>query len=417
MPTYGHGVYTSEQPTSLLPPVRVEASMPVILGTAPVHTLEGAEKPVNKPVLVYTLEEAAQYFGADTPGFTLPKALSIYLSRYRAAPICAINVFDPTVHIATADGNGLATGDPDVSKVTATDIIGGVSADTGKRKGLELMDEIYPRFGLIPGQLIAPGFSSNPAVALSIGAKCVSISGHFNCVGIADIPSSVAVYTGAHEYIMDNNLTDKNLIMFFGSPMFDDKEEYGSIHWAGITAQRDGENESIPYWSPSNKRLQANGIAHAGQELVLDASQAAYLNSQGVVTGFSWTGGLVGWGNRTAAYPGITDVKDTFIPIRRMFNFVGNTLVTTAWQLVDGPLNRRLVGTICDTFNVWLNGLTKREFLLGGRVEFLSDENPTTDLMDGIGRFHVFITPPSPARELDFILEYDPNYLQTLFAA
>jgi phage tail sheath protein FI len=124
----------------------------------------------------------------------------------------------------------------------------------------------------------------------------------------------------------------------------------------------------------------------------------------------------MGWGNRTAAYPGVTDVKDTFVPLRRMFSFVGNTLVTTAWQLVDRPLNRRLAGTVCDTFNVWLNGLARREFLLGGRVEFLSNDNPTTDLMDGIARFHVFFTPPSPARELDFILEYDPAYIQTLFA-
>ena len=418
MPTYGHGVYTREQATSLLPPVRVEVSMPVLVGTAPVHTLEaGVEKAINKPVLIYSLAEAVAQFGADTPGFSIPKALSIYISRYGMAPVCVINVFDPDTHKATEAREGFAVGDPDVSTVTGADIIGGVDAASGKRKGLELIDEVFPRFGLIPGQIIAPGFSDNPAVALIIGAKCAAICGHFNCIGIADIPASVPNYTEAHAYVMDNNLTDKNLTMFFGSPVFDGKAEPGSVHWAGITSQRDSENESIPYWSPSNKRLLANGLMHAGKELALDPRQAAYLNSQGIVTGLSWIGGMVGWGNRTTAYPGVTDVKDTFIPVRRMFNFVGNTLVTTAWQLVDGPLNRRLAGTVCDTFNVWLNGLARREFLLGGRVEFLSDDNPTTDLMDGIARFHVFFSPPSPARELDFILEYDPAYIQTLFAA
>ena len=412
MPYY-HGVYTREQATSLLPPVRVDVSMPVIVGTAPVHTLEdGVEMAINKPELIFTMAEAVARFGADAPGFTIPKALSIYLSRYGMAPICVINVFDPAVHKSVVED----VYTPDVSLVTASDIIGCISAGTGKRAGLELVGEVFPRFGLIPGQIIAPGFSDNPSVALVIGAKCASISGHFNCIGIADIPASIANYTLAHEYVIDNNLTDKNLTLFFGRPVFDGKEEFGSVHWAGISAQRDSENEGIPYWSPSNKRLLANGMSHAGNELVLDAQQAAYLNSQGIVTGLSWIGGLVGWGNRTAAYPGVTDVKDTFIPIRRMFNFVGNTLVTTAWQLVDRPLNRRLAGTVCDTFNVWLNGLARREFLLGGRVEFLPDDNPTTDLMDGIARFHVFFTPPSPARELDFILEYDPAYIQTLFA-
>ena len=55
--------------------------------------------------------------------------------------------------------------------------------------------------------------------------------------------------------------------------------------------------------------------------------------------------------------------------------------------------------------------------ILGGRVEVLPEENPTTDLMDGIIRFHVYATPPGPARELDFIIEYDPAYLETLFSA
>lgn len=414
MPTYGHGVYTREQATALLPPVRVEVSLPVLVGTAPVHTLEGgAEKPVNKPVLIFTLAEAVAKFGADAEGFTIPKALSIYLSRYGVAPVCVVNVFDPAVHKSGEQGSEV----PDVSLVTANDIIGGVDAGTGGRAGLELIHEVFPRFGLIPGQIIAPGFSTDPAVALTMGAKCASVSGHFNCVAVADIPDAVGNYTEAHEYVLDNNLTDKNLILMFGSPVFDGKTEPGSVHWAGITSQRDGENESIPYWSPSNKRMLANGMAHAGKELMLDSAQAAYLNSQGIVTGLSWIGGLVGWGNRTAAYPGVTDVKDTFIPVRRMFNWVGNTLVTTAWQLVDRPLNRRLAGTVCDTFNVWLNGLARREFLLGGRVEFLSDDNPVTDVMDGISRFHVFFSPPSPAREIDFILEYDPEYIQTLFAA
>ena len=35
--------------------------------------------------------------------------------------------------------------------------------------------------------------------------------------------------------------------------------------------------------------------------------------------------------------------------------------------------------------------------------------------MDGIARFHVYVTPPSPNREIDFTLEYDVNYLSTLF--
>lgn len=37
--------------------------------------------------------------------------------------------------------------------------------------------------------------------------------------------------------------------------------------------------------------------------------------------------------------------------------------------------------------------------------------------MSGIIRLHVYLTPPSPAQEIDFILEYDVNYVTEAFAA
>lgn len=411
---YKHGVYTSEQGTSLVPPVRVDVALPFVVGTAPVQTLEeGTPIPVNTPLLLFSYGEAVRQLGslpegASAADYGLYEFAQIYMGRYGVAPVVFVNVFDPAKHVD-------AEGRPDVTKVSAEDIIGGIDAATGAKRGLELVEEVFPRFGLVPGQILAPGFSGDEAVALLIGAKSGTINGHFKSTGIINVPRSVKRYTDVAAWVKDNNLTDKNLHIFFGQPVFGNSIEDGATHLAGVIAQRDAENDCIPYWSPSNKRLLANGLSHNGAELHLSPTEAAYLNGQGIITGLNWTGGLVAWGNRTAAYPGITDVKDTFIPLRRMFNFVSNTLVLTAWQFLDGPLRRRLVETVCDTFNIWLNGLAAREFILGGRVEFLQPDNPTTDLMDGIGRFRVFLTPPSPARELDFILEYDPAYLANLF--
>lgn len=413
--SYRHGVYASEQATSLVPPVRVDSALPVVVGTAPVQTLEdGVIPPVNSPKLIFSYADYIRQFGSVPEGakaadYTLSEFANIYLARYGVAPVVFINVFNPAVHKNEAEK-------PDVSKVGATDIIGGIDPVSYTRTGLELVEEVFPRFGLVPGQILAPRYSGDEVVALVIGAKAANINGHFRCVGIIDIPPSVAHFTEASAWINDNNLTDSNLITFFGQPLYGDVAEAGSSHMAGVIAQRDTENEGIPFWSPSNKRLLANGASHAGKELNLGPSEAAYLNGQGIVTSLNFIGGMVAWGSRTAAYPGKTDVKDTFIPIRRMFNFCANTLVLTAWQFLDTPLmRRRLVETVVNTFNVWLNGLAAREFIHGGRVEFLESENPTTDIMDGIARFHVFFTPPSPARELDFILEYDPGYLSGLF--
>ena len=44
-------------------------------------------------------------------------------------------------------------------------------------------------------------------------------------------------------------------------------------------------------------------------------------------------------------------------------------------------------------------------------VEMLESENPLTNLMAGIIKLHVYMTPPSPAQEIDFVLEYDASYV------
>lgn len=82
----------------------------------------------------------------------------------------------------------------------------------------------------------------------------------------------------------------------------------------------------------------------------------------------------------------------------------------------DSPMNRRLLDNIKDSANNWLAGLVGSEYLLGARVEILDSENPMTDLMAGIVRIHIYMTPRSPAQEIDFVLEYDTDYVQSALA-
>jgi phage tail sheath protein FI len=424
MSQYKHGVFVEEQATRLVTPATAEAAMPVIVGTAPVHNLpEAAEKPVNAPMLIYSMPQFAAAFGMpaadeNEADYTLYQAAKVYLTRYKVAPLVCVNVFDPANHVVTpedvAEDENLTEGDPDVGKVTGTDIIGGVAANL-KRTGLALVEEVFPRFRLTPGQILAPKYSGTPAVALAIKDACTNICGHFKAVGIIDVPDSVEIYTDVPAWLNDNNLIDPNLLCMFGNAVYNGIVEPGSIHLAGVTGARDATTDGIPFWSPSNKNLECEGLVHNGQELHLTPVEAAYLNANGIVTGINMIGGLKAWGDQTTAYPGITDVKDSSIPIRRMFTWIGNTLVLTSWQFVSNPVRRRLIETVQDTFNIWLNGLTAREFILGGRVTFEMADNPTSDLMDGKVRWHVYITPPQAARELTFILEYDPSYLSTLF--
>ena len=100
-----------------------------------------------------------------------------------------------------------------------------------------------------------------------------------------------------------------------------------------------------------------------------------------------------------------------------MFDWLGNQFILTFWQKTDQPMTARLVRTIVATFNMYLNSLVAREMLLGARVEFREDENMYTDLLNGILKFHIFITPPIPAEVIEGIFEYDPEYLSVLYNA
>ena len=303
------------------------------------------------------------------------------------------------------------------SAVDKDTVIGGVSAETGQSKGLEVLDMVYPYTGSNVGIIIAPGYSHNTSVAAAMAAKCEGLSGVFGAVAVVDISTTeVKKYTHAYSYKNDHGLTDRNTYLVWPMTKLDGKIFYGSVDAAARMIQTDSKNGDVPYESPSNKAVVIDGACLAdGTEVYLYQSQGNNLNQNGITTFVNMNGWKI-WGNFTAAKPESNDVKDYFLPIRRMFQWVSNTLILTFLTNVDNPLNVRLRNTILDSANIWLNGLVANGKLLGGRVEFREDENPITDLMAGIARFHVYLTPPSPAQDIEFVLEYDASYISEMFS-
>lgn len=477
---YKHGNYGSEVATSIVPMTEVSAGLPVVFGTAPIHLASDPSK-ANSLVLCYSYSEAVTAFGYsdDWEKYTLCEFMKSHFALFNLAPVIFVNVLDAEKHKISIDkqnvkiennmviindtvilntlkikvseenllengvdytagynddeqvvitilDNSKIAGQTEIivnydkinsEMVTKDDIIGGIDIQTGEAEGLELINEVYPKSRLVPGLILAPGWSCDSEVAAIMKAKCTNISGHFKAICLCDADTETLVkYSDVPEWKNNKNYVDPYQIICWPKVSLGGTQYHLSTQLAGVICRTDSQHDDIPYWSPSNQSLQADSAVLAdGREIYLDTASAAYLNGQGVVTALNFIGGWTAWGNRTTAYPSNTDVKDAFIPIRRMFNWVNNTLITTFWHKIDNPINKRLIETIVDSANIWLNGLSAKGALLGGRVEFRTDENPTTDLLDGIIRFHVFITPPSPARDIEFIQEYDPDYISTLF--
>ncbi|MGG4034206.1 phage tail sheath family protein [Paenibacillus cisolokensis] len=303
--------------------------------------------------------------------------------------------------------------------VASADIIGGIDVATGKETGLELINQIFPRFRIVPGMVLAPGFSQDPVVAAVMTAKASNINGHFKAIALTDIPTdTVDTYTDAPAWKEDNNYTSELQVVCYPKLTMGGKQYHLSTQLAGVMTVTDAGSGGVPYMSPSNHNFQADGaVLEDGTEVFLGPDQAAFLNGNGIVTALNFIGGWKAWGNRTGVYPSNTDPKDSFIPNRRMFNFIENTIVLTIWQYVDAPITPRFAEAITGSLNLWLNGLTAQGYILGGRVEYLASDNTAVDTADGIARFRVYVTPPSPAREIDFIVEYDPQYLAAITAA
>ena len=231
---------------------------------------------------------------------------------------------------------------------------------------------------------------------------------------------TVKVYSDVPTWKSKNNITQPSQLVTWPKYTLGGKIYHSSVHQAGVMSKTDATEDlggGSPCESASNKTIQIDGMALAdGTEVLLDLVKANYLNSNGIITALNLTGSFVSWGNETACYPANTDVTDYFYCVSRMFSWVANSVILSMWSKVDKKLNKRLIESVTQSINIWLNGLMAEEKILGGRVEFLEEENTTADLLAGKAKFHIYLTPPSPAKELDFVLEYDVSYLENIFA-
>ena len=304
----------------------------------------------------------------------------------------------------------------DPSKITTADIVGGVDASTGKETGMEVIRQVYPLLGMTPGILIAPRWSKDATVAAALQAKTKNINSVFGAVCIVDIDSSeegATKYTDVKTTKEGQAVTDPNAYAVWPFAKVGETVYSGSALAAALTAYTDAQNDDTPNVSPSNKTLAITAAClEDGTDVVLDQEQANTVNSFGVATWLNMNGFRL-WGNNTAAYPGITDPKDRWFSVRRFMTWAANSFILTYFQKVDSPANKRLIEAIVDSENVRGNGFVARGVCARYEITFNEDENTTTDLLNGKITFHQYITPFTPAEDIEDIIEFDPEALST----
>lgn len=461
-----HGITVTEASTNIGAVRQVDSAIPCVIGTAPINL--GSEQGVNKPIIAYSFEEAAEKLGYsdDWTSYTLCEAMYVLMRVFGVAPVVFINVLDKSKHkevvssaqldLADAEhplikdkgvildtltignltagtnytasfdsaGNviitkitGEITSSTSVSytklkpsSVTASDVVGGYDAGSGASTGIELIDDVYHTCGVIPATLLAPGYSHEKTVQNALAAKAKKFDYVFSAVAAVDIGVSEAKYTAVAESAKAT--ADTYTVQCWPcAPVDGDRIAHRSTIFAGMCATTDAEYGSIPYASPSNRAVPLDGLClENGTEISLNYLQANAMENAGVYTAIrldTWKA----WGTYTSAVNGSADPKDIFISVRRMLNWHKNTFIVNYFSKIDNPANTRLIENLIDAENRRIDGLKAVGAVAGGKMEFRAEDNPVGNLVAGKLKFRQKLGFWVPAREIENTIEIDTELL------
>lgn len=464
---YLHGVETVEIERGPRPVRTVKSAVIGLIGTAPCG-------PVNEPVLCLSESDAAQ-FGSQTSGFTIPQALdAIY--DHGAGTVIAVNVLDPMKHCSsivadvTFDTNGQATlgqygvrdvvltptsgGDTyptaaytvdaltgvvtragdiipagatvqaaftyaDPTKVTAADVIGALTV-AGTRTGMKLLSDTYNLYGFFAKILIAPVFCTQNSVAVEL----IALAEKLGAITYIDAPvgttfAQVLAGRGPQGTINFNTSSDRARLCWPHVKVYDaetdgERLEPLSSRAAGLRAKVDLENGY--WWSNSNKEI----LGITGMEFPLAAmiddpqSEVNQLNENGITTVFNSYGtGLRLWGNRSAAWPTVTHMRN-FENVRRTADVINESIRYFSLQYMDMPINQALIDALTESVNAYGRKMIGDGALLGSECWYDPARNEQTELAAGHLLLSYKFTPPPPLERLTFETEITSEYLVNL---
>lgn len=475
-----HGLETIEVQKGPRAIQTVRTSVIGLVGTAPMG-------PIQKQTLCLSDTHAAK-FGPQFPGFTIPQALDAILD-HGVGTVLVVNVLDPDVHktavsneVVILDGDSqycefpAMIGNPtvrnnngsvtylldtdftldransrifrkrggampanaalkvsytyaDPTKVTPTDIIGGVNL-AGKRTGMQAFLDSRTLFGYVPKLLIMPGYS--PLV--SVSTEMQILGDKLKAMALLDAPIGLS-YDEALESRGPTGTTnfqtssDRAILCYPHLKAFDPLAEIwdsGNTEWDnnGVaqrlepTSQRlaglIGRSDNLRgfWWSPSNQEYA--GVT--GVEVHLSEEERLALNAAGIVTYDAGYGtGIRAWGNRSAAWP--TNTWPTnFIAVRRVADILHESIEQAVRQaFTDAPITDALIDAVLATVNAYIRVLIGRGALIeGSACTYDPTKNPPTELALGHLTFSLAFMPPPPAERITFESFIDIGLLTNL---
>ncbi|CAH5052461.1 Putative prophage major tail sheath protein [Enterobacter cloacae] len=307
----------------------------------------------------------------------------------------------------------------DPTKVTSADIIGTVNA-AGDRTGMKLLQDTYNQFGFYAKILIAPVFCTQKSVSTELIAQAENLG----AITYIDAPvgttfQQVLTGRGGQGSINFNTSSDRARLCYphvkvYNTSTNTEVLEPLSSRAAGLRAKIDLEKGF--WWSNSNQEIQGiTGIERSLSAMIDDPqSEVNQLNENGITTVFnSYGSGLRLWGNRTAAWPTVSHMRN-FENVRRTGDVINESIRYFSQQYMDMPINQALIDALTESVNTWGRKLIADGALLGFECWYDQARNEQTELAAGHLLLSYKFTPPPPLERLTFETEITSEYLVSL---
>ena len=300
----------------------------------------------------------------------------------------------------------------DTTAITTTEIIAGINS----------VKYLNQNFNAVPNILAAPGWSEKPEVYKALVSESYDINGHWDAFVLADIPIAGATDTiekaktwkTAHGYSSERSKVCWPQAIDISGRVF---------HLSTLTAVEmlriDYSHGSVPMETPGNKAIPIVRLYFGnGDSRGYDQQEANALTAYGITTAVSWAGKWVIWGDHTAAYNFGDDVdpRAVFDVSMRMLMYITNSF-QREWGLIIGrPMDRQIRDRIINREQEKLDALVAIGALIGSpKIVFLESENPAENLMNGVFRWDIPVTPTPPLKAAIVYVAYTDNGFQIYY--
>ncbi len=393
-----------------------------------VHRLTGSTSatltPANGEVTIVNAEDAILDTLAITrDGVALVKGTA-YTARYDIAKKSII-VREVTAGSLGTEELVLTYNKVDPTAVTTANVIGS-SDGYGLNTGVYAVKNVYNVTGYIPAYLLAPGFSSIPAVHAALWQNSQNISKHWNAWMFVDMPlmdgqNPISLASAATWKVTNGYNKDNESVFFPMAKGTDGKKYHLSVLNAANFQELLIQNSGVPYMTASNTDCGIIEDLYFGENVTGrvydDELINRTLNANGINSAAFVGGRWVIWGMFAGSYnqEDATSIN-VFDTCRMMLQYLTNDFQRRRNVDIDKPMPINTLKSIVAEEQTRVDALLGIGALTYGKVTLDASKDARADVYQGSFRILFNVTNTPLAKDLTGVANWTAEGFEVYFA-